>query len=135
MAGSPLPLTTVRPVSFIRYLQVQVLYLVRKYDTRYWYGIWYTSASRRGRFRPLRLLTRKKNGTKQTVQTIRGTQAVCKCQELHAPSRIGPERRMPYVRTYMSQVLVGYIFFFRCMLFVRTRKRSTAEQHHEKQLK
>ena len=80
-----------------------------------------------GRFRPLRSLTRK-NGTEQTVQTNRCKQAICKCQELHAPSR--KMTRTPHaIRTYIPQV--GYLFSSFDMLYVRKRKHSTTQQHRK----
>ena len=57
---------------------------------------------RSGRSRPLRSLARK-DGTKQTVRTIKCKQAPCKSQELHAPSRetIRTRHARSYVHTFL----------------------------------
>ena len=60
-------------------------------------NIYMQGASRSGRFRPLRLLTRS-NRMGQTVETITCSLATCKCQELHAPSR--KITQMPHACTY-----------------------------------
>ena len=92
-------------------------------DAMWYYIMWYRiSASRRRRFRPLRSLTTKESGTEQTVQTIiRCKQAICKCQELHGPSR--KTTRLPHaVRTYIPQV--GYLFSSFDMLYVRKKEKA-----------
>ena len=70
----------------------------------------------------------KKNGTEHTVQSIRCKQAICKCQELHAPSR--KSTRTPHaVRAYIPQV--GYLFSSFDVLYVRKRKHGTEQQHRK----
>ena len=87
-----------------------------------------TSASRRGRFRPLRSLTRK-NGTELTVQTIECKQANCKWQELHAHSK--NSTRTPHaVRTHIPQVGYSFSYFDKmCERESTVRQHGTAARH------